>query len=143
MNDTSPGKSSSCVVGYVRVDYVEAALAWQRLAESPEQAPDDQEPSTTGFRSEQLRSPRMHKVYLGCLENKGGFRPIRDPRSKWYISERDMPDSKVLLPSLQLFFGRYCCIAILLSWSAAFQPLVWASLTNLLAPTSRLEAQDQ
>ena len=83
------------IAGYVRVDLIEAALAWQRLAESPEQAPWDPEPSTSGFRSEVLPTPRMHKVYLGCLENKGGFRPIRDPHSKWYISEGDMPDSKV------------------------------------------------
>ena len=27
--------------------------------------------------------PRMSGVYLGCLENKGGFFPIRDPSSKW------------------------------------------------------------
>lgn len=28
-------------------------------------------------------APRMSGVYLGCLENKGGFFPIRDPSSKW------------------------------------------------------------
>lgn len=27
--------------------------------------------------------PRMTGVYLGCLENKGGFFPIRDQASKW------------------------------------------------------------
>ena len=81
--------------GYVRVDFIEKALAWQRLAESPEPAPGDPEPSTSGFRSEVPPPPRMHKVYMGCLENKGGFRPIRDPHSKWFISEGDMPDSKV------------------------------------------------
>lgn len=25
----------------------------------------------------------LQGVYLGCLENKGGFFPIRDPASKW------------------------------------------------------------
>ena len=27
--------------------------------------------------------PRMSGVYMGCLENKGGFFPIRDQTSKW------------------------------------------------------------
>jgi hypothetical protein len=29
------------------------------------------------------RPPRMKGVWLGCMENKGGFFPIRDPASKW------------------------------------------------------------
>lgn len=29
------------------------------------------------------RPPRMTGVWLGCMENKGGFFPIRDPASKW------------------------------------------------------------
>ncbi|PSC69470.1 UDP-c:betaGal beta-1,3-N-acetylglucosaminyltransferase 6 isoform B [Micractinium conductrix] len=38
---------------------------------------------------------RMQGVYLGCLENKGGFFPIRDPASKWYLSYQELPDSAV------------------------------------------------
>ena len=29
------------------------------------------------------RPPRMKRVWMGCMENKGGFFPIRDPASKW------------------------------------------------------------
>ncbi len=95
----APTSAWSVSAGYVRIDYVEAALAWQRAAESPEPAPGKAdtgyiEPSTASFRGEVLPTPRMHKVYLGCLENKGGFRPIRDSQSKWFISEGSMPDSK-------------------------------------------------
>ncbi|EFN55980.1 hypothetical protein CHLNCDRAFT_145336 [Chlorella variabilis] len=40
-------------------------------------------------------TPRMHGVYLGCLENRGGFFPIRDPNSKWHMSDEELPDSAV------------------------------------------------
>eukprot|EP01024_Parvocaulis_polyphysoides_P057832 TRINITY_DN6175_c0_g3_i3.p1 TRINITY_DN6175_c0_g3~~TRINITY_DN6175_c0_g3_i3.p1 ORF type:complete len:274 (-),score=39.81 TRINITY_DN6175_c0_g3_i3:99-920(-) len=36
---------------------------------------------------------RMHNVYLGCVENRGGFQPVRDPKSKGYISQEEMSDS--------------------------------------------------
>ena len=39
--------------------------------------------------------PRMAGVYMGCLENQGGFFPIREPSSKWYTPEADLPDSAV------------------------------------------------
>lgn len=39
--------------------------------------------------------PRMSGVYLGCIEVNGGFEPIRDPRSKWYISQEELPDDVV------------------------------------------------
>lgn len=39
--------------------------------------------------------PRMTGVYLGCVENKGGYFPIRDPGSKWYISYDELPDAAV------------------------------------------------
>jgi len=34
-------------------------------------------------------------VYTGCLENQHGFYPLRDPKSKWFISYEEMPDSAV------------------------------------------------
>eukprot|EP01026_Neomeris_dumetosa_P037949 TRINITY_DN3086_c0_g3_i1.p1 TRINITY_DN3086_c0_g3~~TRINITY_DN3086_c0_g3_i1.p1 ORF type:complete len:519 (+),score=67.19 TRINITY_DN3086_c0_g3_i1:85-1641(+) len=37
--------------------------------------------------------PRMDGLYLGCVENRGGFQPVRDPKSKWYISKEEMSDS--------------------------------------------------
>lgn len=41
------------------------------------------------------RRPRLSGVYMGCVENKGGFSPIRDPKSKWYVSPEDLPNSAV------------------------------------------------
>ncbi|KAL6766987.1 hypothetical protein ACKKBG_A38130 [Auxenochlorella protothecoides x Auxenochlorella symbiontica] len=38
---------------------------------------------------------RLSGVYLGCMENKAGFHPIRDPASKWYVSEEQLPNSAV------------------------------------------------
>ena len=35
------------------------------------------------------------QVYTGCLENQHGFYPLRDPKSKWFISYEEMPDSAV------------------------------------------------
>ncbi len=32
-----------------------------------------------------LGQARMRGVYLGCMENRGGFFPIRDPASKWWV----------------------------------------------------------
>eukprot|EP01024_Parvocaulis_polyphysoides_P076247 TRINITY_DN9895_c0_g1_i5.p1 TRINITY_DN9895_c0_g1~~TRINITY_DN9895_c0_g1_i5.p1 ORF type:complete len:535 (-),score=74.30 TRINITY_DN9895_c0_g1_i5:104-1708(-) len=57
---------------YVRMHYVIGALEDKEL-EPPQ--------------------PRMEKVYLGCIENRGGFQPIRDPKSKWYTSSEEMPDT--------------------------------------------------
>eukprot|EP01025_Chloroclados_australasicus_P024558 TRINITY_DN24610_c0_g1_i4.p1 TRINITY_DN24610_c0_g1~~TRINITY_DN24610_c0_g1_i4.p1 ORF type:complete len:360 (-),score=47.59 TRINITY_DN24610_c0_g1_i4:314-1393(-) len=37
--------------------------------------------------------PRMEGVYLGCVENRGGYQPNRNPKSKWYVSKEEMPDS--------------------------------------------------
>ena len=37
----------------------------------------------------------MTGVYMGCVENWGGFYPIRDPSSKWYVSEEQLPDSAI------------------------------------------------
>ncbi len=34
-------------------------------------------------------------MYTGCLENQHGFYPLRDPKSKWFISYEEMPDSAV------------------------------------------------
>ncbi|KDD76703.1 hypothetical protein H632_c133p0, partial [Helicosporidium sp. ATCC 50920] len=34
---------------------------------------------------------RMEGVYMGALENRNGFVPIRQPGSKWYLSEEDLP----------------------------------------------------
>ncbi|KAI3437810.1 hypothetical protein D9Q98_000257 [Chlorella vulgaris] len=42
-----------------------------------------------------LPPPAMHGVYLGCMENRGGFFPIRDASSKWYMPERELPDEVV------------------------------------------------
>lgn len=28
---------------------------------------------------------RLSGVYMGCVENKNGFWPIRDPASKWWV----------------------------------------------------------
>ena len=129
--------------GYVRVDFIEKALAWQRLAESPEPAPGDPEPSTSGFRSEVLPTPRMHKVYLGCLENKGGFRPIRDPHSKWFISEGDMPDSKVtihLLPCSPTLHVHVCPCRILRYGSASAAGLSSTALSTSVADVSAAPA---
>jgi hypothetical protein len=44
---------------------------------------------------EKTRPPRRTGVYIGCVEITAGFLPIRDPSSKWYISEEDMPDQEV------------------------------------------------
>lgn len=35
------------------------------------------------------------QVYTGCIENPNGFYPVRDPKSKWYTSYEEMPDSVV------------------------------------------------
>lgn len=32
---------------------------------------------------------------MGCVENWGGFYPIRDPSSKWYVSAEQLPDSAI------------------------------------------------
>ncbi|PRW57106.1 Phosphatidylserine synthase 2 isoform A [Chlorella sorokiniana] len=42
-----------------------------------------------------LLPPRMTGVYLGCLENKGGFFPIRDQASKWYVPYEELPDESI------------------------------------------------
>ena len=42
-----------------------------------------------------LGRPRMEGLYLGCVEVRQGFQPIRDPRSKWYIPKEDLPDDVV------------------------------------------------
>lgn len=34
--------------------------------------------------------PRMNQVYMGCVENKYGFEPIRDPSSKWFIPHHEI-----------------------------------------------------
>lgn len=34
-------------------------------------------------------------MYIGCLENPNGFWPVRDPKSKWYTSYEEMPDTVV------------------------------------------------
>ena len=47
------------------------------------------------FELPDLKRPRMHGVYMGCVEVRGGFQPVRDPSSKWYVSESDLPDSAV------------------------------------------------
>lgn len=39
--------------------------------------------------------PRMSGVYMGCVEVRGGFKPVRDPSNKWYISPEDLPDDAV------------------------------------------------
>ncbi|KAL4451696.1 hypothetical protein ABPG75_007358 [Micractinium tetrahymenae] len=39
--------------------------------------------------------PRMTGVYMGCLENRGGYFPIRDKASKWFIGYDALPDSAV------------------------------------------------
>lgn len=39
--------------------------------------------------------PLMKGVYLGCVEVKAGFQPIRNPSSKWYISNVELPDDEV------------------------------------------------
>ncbi|KAH7622590.1 hypothetical protein NADE_005175 [Nannochloris sp. 'desiccata'] len=36
--------------------------------------------------------PRMSGIYLGCIENKKGFQPIRDKNNKWYVSEEQLPN---------------------------------------------------
>jgi hypothetical protein len=51
--------------------------------------------STTNTTTTTSTTPRLTKVYLGCVENKGGFQPIRDPLSKWYVSETELPNSAV------------------------------------------------
>ena len=38
-------------------------------------------------------------MYTGCLENQHGFYPLRDPKSKWFISYEEMPDSAVRSPA--------------------------------------------
>lgn len=47
------------------------------------------------FELPDMRRPRMHGVYMGCVEVRGGFRPVRDPSNKWYVSEQDLPDSAI------------------------------------------------
>ena len=39
--------------------------------------------------------PRLERVYLGCIENRQGFYPIRDPSSKWYISQGAQLDCRI------------------------------------------------
>ncbi|GMH44123.1 hypothetical protein BSKO_12057 [Bryopsis sp. KO-2023] len=34
----------------------------------------------------------MQYVYMGCMENKSGFWPIRDPNSKWHLSWEELSD---------------------------------------------------
>ncbi|KAK9831480.1 hypothetical protein WJX81_000249 [Elliptochloris bilobata] len=46
-------------------------------------------------RTENVDSVRLEKVYTGCLENQHGFYPLRDPKSKWFISYEEMPDAAV------------------------------------------------
>ena len=41
------------------------------------------------------KARRDWQVYTGCLENQHGFYPLRDPKSKWFISYEEMPDSAV------------------------------------------------
>lgn len=38
---------------------------------------------------------RMTRLYLGGVENPRGFRPVRDPKSKWFISPRELPDESL------------------------------------------------
>lgn len=59
-----------------------AAAAHQRQAQLQQEAWQGGR-QLLGWGSNQ-HAPRMTGVYLGCLENKGGFFPIRDPKSKWF-----------------------------------------------------------
>jgi len=36
--------------------------------------------------------PQMENMYKGCMENRGGFFPIRDPKSKWYLRYDELDD---------------------------------------------------
>ena len=36
--------------------------------------------------------PQMEGMYKGCMENRGGFFPIRDPNSKWYLRYDELDD---------------------------------------------------
>lgn len=45
----------------------------------------------------------MENVYMGCLENRAGFQPIRDPKSKWYIPLDVLPDNR----AREIFNAKY------------------------------------
>lgn len=36
--------------------------------------------------------PQFEGMYKGCIENRGGFWPIRDPNSKWYLRYDELDD---------------------------------------------------
>lgn len=36
--------------------------------------------------------PQLEGMYKGCIENRGGFWPIRDPNSKWYLRYDELDD---------------------------------------------------
>lgn len=49
----------------------------------------------TSFFLLQTISPSRRHVYMGCIENRAGFMPIRSPQSKWYLSKEELPDEDV------------------------------------------------
>ena len=45
-----------------------------------------------GWHVPQMFHEEMTGVYVGYVELQGGFRPVRDRQSKWYLSRQEWPD---------------------------------------------------
>lgn len=66
---------------YVRIDRLLTSLRPWSVQRTPQ--------------SSSSRDTRMTRLYLGGVENPHGFRPVRDPKSKWFISPRELPDESL------------------------------------------------
>lgn len=57
--------------------------------------PDGSNTSTTTTPITKQNAYPQSNVYMGCIEVRGGYRPIRDPGSKWYVSPTTLPDDSL------------------------------------------------
>ncbi|KAK9815751.1 hypothetical protein WJX72_008919 [[Myrmecia] bisecta] len=58
-------------------------------------AEKEKDPADRAKQPALLKTARMEGVYIGALEARDGFHPIRDPHSKWFTSPEELPDKDV------------------------------------------------